>query len=305
MASWSDLWRLWRRRIKAAAPYVRRREYRVVQDKYARLIDTLDGQASPANTAALDIRQPLPASPEGELCLFVTHAAQPALKSHVRHHVEQLLDAGIRVALVCNTDLAPAAVVIDPAFAQRLSGLLVRANRGYDFGAWSHALSLLDVRRLQRLYWINDSMVGPLDPAAFGRLLDRIRTSPADVIGLTESRGPLPHLQSYFLAFNPGALQHPAFVARMGGLLNLPDKGQVVDVYELRLTGQWRAQGLRVEALFPALFDDPLAADDTATRWEALLDAGFPYLKTRVIQHYPEHPRVLQARMNGKFDAPA
>lgn len=293
MATFVDSFRTWRRRLKARMPFVRRREYHVVQRNYAQLIDALDGAASPAAQARLHVAKPLVQPLAGEVCLFVSFAAEPDIKPHVTRHVSHLLDAGIRVVLIFNTDLQPARLAVDPALRERLSGVFVRENIGYDFGAWSQVLALCgDTAGWTRLFLVNDSIVGPLDPRGFERLIARVRGSAADVVGLTEALAPARHLQSYFLVLNPRALNHPALRRLFDRVLNWPSKSQVIDVYESRLTALAEAQGLRCEALFPSLSGDPLSSDDTSLRWDALVRSGFPYLKTRVIDNHPDDPRI-------------
>lgn len=303
MRSLSDIWRRWRRQIKSSAPFVRRREYRIVELKHARLVESISGLAKPANRAGVQVRKLPERLLDGDVCLFVTHAPEVALKSHVVHHITALTNAGVNVILIANTDLKPETLVIEAALAARLSGFLVRENTGFDFGAWAHAWSLLDREAWQRLYLINDSIVGPIDSACFTQMMARIKSSQSDFIGLTESLAPVKHLQSYFLVFNRRALIEPEFDRMMRGVLNFPDKGQVVDVYECRLTQRLCARGLHFEALFPALTTDFHNSDDTLIRWERLLRSGFPYLKTRVVQQFPAHPQVQAVRICGHVDS--
>jgi lipopolysaccharide biosynthesis protein len=110
-------------------------------------------------------------------------------------------------------------------------------------------------------------------------------------------------LQSYFLVFNRNALLSQTFNKRILSIQNLSEKGQVVDVYEVRLTQQLCAQGFCFEAMFPALSSDFNSSDDTSTRWEQLLAAGFPYLKTSVIKELQRNPKILTARAIGQVDA--
>ncbi len=299
----SDIWRRWRRQIKAGAPLVRRRQYRIMEQKYARLIESVSGLAPPANQASIEMRPPPMQRLSGDVCLFVTHAPAAALKTHVVHHVLALLDAGVQVILIANTDLKADRLVIGTDLAARLSGVLVRENTGFDFGAWAHAWSLLDHTAWQRLYLINDSIVGPLDPVSFSQMMARIKNSPSDFIGLTESLAPVRHLQSYFLVFNRSVLVEPVFDRMMRDILNFPDKGQVVDVYECRLTQRLCALGFHFEPLFPALTLDFHNSDDTLIRWNRLLALGFPYLKTRIFQQFPAHLQVQAARVSGHVDS--
>jgi hypothetical protein len=289
----ADRLRTWRRGLKARLPYVRRREHRLLKDRYARLIEALDGAATAATEAALISVRPIAPDLGGEVCLFVTYADAPDLKPHVVEHVDRLVGAGLHVVVVVNTDLDPARMVFDQAWAERLDGLLVRANRGFDFGAWAHVLALAGpIERWNRLFLVNDSIVGPLDPAAFDRLLARIRASSADAIGLTEALFPRRHLQSYFLVLAARALREGTAGAFFARMRNWPEKGQVIDVCETRLTALLEASGLKTEALFPSLSGDPLSSDDTSLRWAELVEAGFPYLKTRVIASHGDDPRI-------------
>ncbi len=305
MPSFTDTLRSWRRRFKAALPYVRRREFRVVQRNFAQLIEALDGAASPAAQAQVHIVLPLQQALNGDVCLFVSFAPEPELKPHVATHVRHLMDAGISVVLVVNTDLNPGSLVVDADLRCRLSGLLVRQNLGYDFGAWAHTLSLCTgTERWSRLFLVNDSVVGPLNAQDFMRLIARVRASTADLIGLTEALAPSRHLQSYFLVFTAAALNHPVVARLFKSVLNWPNKSQVIAVYESRLTGLLEAQGLHCEAMFPSLHGDPLSSDDTSLRWAELVRAGFPYLKTRVIAQCAHDERLKAMLAAAKSGAP-
>ena len=293
MRSFTESFRTWRRRFKAALPYVRRREFRVLEGKYAELIEAVDRFASPAAQAQLHIAKPVQQGLAGDVCLFVSFAEQPELKPHVAKHIRHLLGAGIQVVLIVNTDLPARSLSLDAELLDRLSGALIRQNTGFDFGAWAHAWSLCEgTERWSRLFLVNDSIVGPLSTADFARMIDRVRCSDCDVVGLTEALAPQRHLQSYFLVFNAAALRSSVLKSLFARMLNWPSKSQVIDLYESRLTSLLAMQGLRCEALFPSLSGDPLSSDDTSLRWAELVRAGFPYLKTRVIARHPQDERI-------------
>jgi lipopolysaccharide biosynthesis protein len=290
MPSLKDWFRSWRRALKASMPYVRRREHRVLQGRHADLIDALDGRATPSTSADIHIVKPLRTDLLGDVCLFVSFASQRRLKLHVARHVEHLTSAGVSVLLVVNTDLPPSQIIVDQATQDRLHGLLIRQNLGFDFAAWAHVWSLCEGKEgWTRLYLVNDSIVGPLDSGNFRRMLARIRHSSSDVIGLTESLSPQRHLQSYFLVFN-AAILSSGFLARFfGRVVNWPGKAQVIEVYETRMTALVESGGWRSEAMFPALSNDPFSSDDTSLRWSELVANGFPYLKARVIAGRPSN----------------
>ncbi|ARN20439.1 rhamnan synthesis F family protein [Piscinibacter gummiphilus] len=282
----SNTLRDWRRSLKDRLPYVRRRVHASLERRYALLTDALGMGVPRAADVTLTVARPVRPGDADELCLFLSHQAAPALKPHVVAHVTALLDRGVRVVLVLNTDLPADTLRIDPAFADRLDGLLVRQNLGYDFAGWAHAHAVVSPHlRAQRLYLVNDSIVGPLDGAAFDRLLARVRSSRADVVGLIEAPTPRPHLQSFFLAFNARALAG-GLVPFFREVLCFADKGTVVDVYETHLTQRLRHAGFACEAVFPTA--DPYAG------WEQLVADGFPYVKGRALAEHRRHPAVAR-----------
>lgn len=302
MSSLPDDWRRWRRQIKAGLPYVRRRVFRILQSRYDALADAIHSHVTQPEEVPLQARLPVPAGLRGEVCLFVTHAPQAVLKTHVLHHLEHLLAGGLQVVLVVNTDLPLDSIQVPPSLQSRLAGLYVRTNRGFDFGAWCHVLRQCDRAGWERLYLVNDSVVGPLQRADFDAMMAKIRASGADLQGLTENAEPIPHLQSYFLVFGPRLLHSPLFARFVQGMINFPDKGQVIEIYELRFTRSVRQAGFRAEPVFAAS-EGGRVAGDLQSRWEHLVRAGFPYVKTRVLQDFPADPRVRAVRAQAQVDA--
>ena len=254
-----------------------------------------------ASTAHFEVRIPLLNTSTDELCLFATHASGTELKPHVVDHLEALLEANVAVILIANTDLDPAVLSIPAHLVERLHGCIIRQNVGYDFGAWAHAYSLIDPTLVKRrLYLINDSIVGPLDRAAYTRLLQRIRQSQADLVGLTSHPDPHDHLQSYYLVVNERLLHSELFGSFMLRVVNMPQKECVIDCYELWLTPFLQRHGFEVRAMFPNLASDsPLMRNDTLWHWRALIELGFPFVKSAVLtasNTAEEARRLLPAR---------
>ena len=161
------------------------------------------------------------------------------------------------------------------------SAVLVRENRGYDFGAWASALQQLPaVRSASLVALVNDSMYGPLD--SFGQMLARARALDADVIGATESSEFGRHFQSFLLFFKTRALNSDAFwtfwrKVRAGGRM------VAVYRYELNLLKVFERAGLRCAALFP----NRGRHNPTLTNWRELINDGFPYLKIALLRDNP------------------
>jgi Rhamnan synthesis protein F len=289
MSGWTDALRRARRAAKARLPYVRRREYRLLRARHDALIDALIARPRRAVDARIRCVKPVAAGQGGEICLFVTHATTPALKPHVTHHARCLAESGFAVVLIVNAEREGMEVALGADLLHQLAGAYVRENVGFDFGGWGHGWALGGgFPGATRLLLVNDSIVGPLDRKAFARLLERLRSSADDVVGLTRNYVPHPHVQSFFIAFGPRALAAPVLRAVLDGMHALPTKELVIDAYETALTRQLAATGLSVTALFAPLYHDPRSADDTLIRWRDLLDAGFPFVKASLLRAGPQ-----------------
>jgi lipopolysaccharide biosynthesis protein len=289
-----------RKAVLARTPFVRRsRHLRIMgrMEKYLRRLwreehekngaisSLFFAPMSPAAAVECSLNAPVKGHAVDELALFVTHAADPAIKAHVVHHIDVLLNEGIAVLLVVNTDMEPSALDIPVGLTARLHGCLIRANTGYDFAAWAHAHTLVQADSIRRrLYLINDSIIGPLDHPAYRILLQRIRTSKADLVGLTANPDPHEHLQSFYLVFQERLLHSPIFDAFMRSIVNMPTKQLVIDCYEVWLDPYLERCGFRSEAIFPSISTEQHPdRNDTIHRWMELVDAGFPFIKSQVL----------------------
>lgn len=285
-SAWDTLihrWRAIRRGFKSRLPYVRRREYRILAERREQALDALAKRPPLATEAPIVCLHQRPAASR-ELCVFVSFAPTPSLKAHVAHHLRAFQAQGLDTVLVINSEHAAETFKLDPALVASCRAVFVRANRGFDFAAWAHALQQVGGSHgLDRVVFSNDSIVGPVSDADFAAIIGRVRSSACDIVGLTEAQLPLPHIQSFFLVFQHRAIQDGFLDQLMARIQNLPTKDLVIDVYETRLTRQFTEQGLRCEALFPNLGSDVHSSNDTHFRWRGLLAAGFPYVKVSVI----------------------
>lgn len=218
--------------------------------------------------------------PTDQVCLMVTVLRDGRVLPHAAHQARAWSAEGFKVVLIVVTD-DPNRSFSDPvvAFAD---GILLRANSGYDFGAWSAAIqSLPTLRDVALLVTTNDSVFGPLD--SFKPVLDRVADSEADFLALTENNEHRHHFQSYTLFYKPKALRSRAFWSfwsrvRTGG------RWLVIVRYESRLLKLFKAAGLSAEALFPGM-----AAQDPSTLkgWKALIERGFPFVKVQLLRDNP------------------
>ncbi len=238
--------------------------------------------AQPVDGARIEVRK----RPRGgtEVALLVTHSPGGRLKPHLRHYLQSLQREGVAVTLVVAADQG--FTQDEPWLYDIVDGLYVRANEGWDFACWAHVLRLNRAfYKAEILYWLNDSLLGPVNQPAFHAVLERVRARDGGLVGLTASLERAYHVQSFFLAFKPKALRSAAFQAFVLGIQSLRTKQEVINAYELTLAACLENAGVPASAVF-----EPAGPDNPAIHnWEAMLEAGFPFLKVAAVTHDLEH----------------
>ncbi len=263
--------------------------------------------------------------PEGNVqlgprvAIFIHWDRRGAVHEPVRHYLGALRDAGLSIVFVSN-----AGKLRQDAWAalrELCDVVLLRRNIGYDFGAMREGLEACTLPRpeTEMVLIVNDSVYGPLAP--LDETLARIDFDAADVWGATESWQRRYHLQSFFLAAGRQALQSEAWRRFWPQVRPVKSKYWVIRRYEIGLTRQLLAAGLRCAAIWPyrdVLHDldtgllgagdekDPLLAsrrihalrirlatagrnplNPTADLWRQMLRARFPFIKRELLLRNP------------------
>jgi hypothetical protein len=221
-------------------------------------------------------------TPGSRVCIFVMLARGDQLLPHSIEHARAWHNAGFKVVVVVIVDSLT--TPIDTAPVDFANAVLLRINRGYDFGAWAAAIRLLgkSVSDHALLVTANDSVLGPSNQ--FATMLQRAERLDADVVGLVESMEVTHHFQSFVLFFKPLALQSKIF-HQFWGSIRSGDRSYVIEHYELPLRDRFTAAGLRVEALCPARPDS--TNNPTLSSWQDTLDMGLPYIKIQLLRTNP------------------
>jgi lipopolysaccharide biosynthesis protein len=246
--------------------------------------------AEPADKSynVLDIPYDLLVSPphllhDHEVCVFVTYSPTRMLCQPTLRYIEGLRQSGMKVLVVTATDdlRAPANVNVN-----LLTGLIVRGNHGYDFAAWATALAILpDLWNARILVLANDSVYGPTSQLALNDVLERIRQSTSDVIGLTESHQGAHHIQSYFIALKGHALSSEQVRAFWDNVRSHSTKQVAIDRYELTFLAQCKLGQLTHEILFPLPPALPRHhVNPTLIHWRSLATQGFPFIKAQLLR---------------------
>lgn len=213
------------------------------------------------------------------IALFAEFNSRRVLSHGVRNYVAALQDAGYFVVVLAARN-EPGS--IEGGELGEGTAVIVRPNTGYDFGSWSHGLTLHPaIARARHVVLTNDSILGP-----FGNLtpiLRRAEECGADVWAATANRQIAPHLQSFLLMFNNGVLAEKPLQSFFQGVRPAPTKMDYVRRYEIGLSALLRDEGFSsfVEWLSPHWereFDNRSLKD-----WRRLLADGFPFVKKMLV----------------------
>ncbi|WP_368419408.1 rhamnan synthesis F family protein [Rhodovarius sp.] len=254
-------------------------------------------------------------------CVFVHFDARGVVRPHTRAYLLALREAGFGIIFVTNSGvLAPDS---RQWLGEHCAQILIRRNRGYDFGAYRDGIAAFVEERVtaEMLLLANDSLYGPLAP--LGDIVGRMDFAAADIWALTDSWQHRYHLQSFFVAFGPAALANAGFAAFWQQVRNVRSKWATVHYYELWMTHHMLSAGLQCAAVWDyfALLDtmqeihdapEPagiipiedkvrrlaaeralwcwrrrLALNPTSDLWLALLQHGFPFLKRELLRFNP------------------
>ena len=230
-----------------------------------------------------------PSLVDRDVCLFVTYSPDGHLWNHVLHYLNSLVAEQFSVVLVIATDGIKQVL---PPELEAVDGILVRTAHGRDFAAWAAGLAIFpDLWHARTLILANDSVYGPIDGNAFKSVVQRVRSSEASVVALTDSYYNRHHLQSYFIALKKSGLTTPALRQFWAGVRstdvrNSDDKwDMVISKYELPLLGYLCAHDVPYEVLFPTVRSgEEGTADPTMAGWRHSVSRGFPFLKVKLLR---------------------
>jgi GT2 family glycosyltransferase len=162
--------------------------------------------------------------------------------------------------------------------------ILIRCNEGYDFGSWKAALHWIkeDLNNIDQLVLTNDSFWGPITP--LDNLFERLSSTDADVIGLTDDQMYTPHLQSAFLAFQRQVIQSDAFQSFWDQLEAWPRKRDLIKRYEVGLPVRLEKAGFKTHSLYTQHANGNILH----TAWRELIEIEeFPFLKVSLLRDNP------------------
>lgn len=213
-----------------------------------------------------------------ESVILVTHVPSGRIKPHVLPYMKLLKEAGLSLLLVPVVDRP---LELSEEELATADGIVVRDNGGYDFAAWTDALKIYPELFGSRLLIVtNDSVVPTADNKVFNTMLDLVRQSPADVIGLTESHEYGWHIQTYFLGLKPKALSSWVFHHFVRDIKRIDDKDEVIHACEIPFANKMQAGGLSIDVIYKSNYP----ANPTFFDWRGLIESGFPFIKLLMLR---------------------
>ncbi len=223
-----------------------------------------------------------------DVCLFAHFDKDDRLDDYVLRYLAKLKELNFAIVLISASRLTAAEI----ARARGLcDDIILRGNAGgLDFASWSAGFVKHGDAISGRLLLANDSVYGPV--GNLGNALDRLTRVAADFYGMVESVEIAPHLQSWFVLFEPQVVRSAAFRSIMAQPFTTMTRPGIIKSGEVGLSRQLTAAGFRYEALYrsggTAALPPRHDANPMLLYWrEVLFDAGVPFLKITLLRDNP------------------
>ena len=222
-----------------------------------------------------------------DVCLFAHFDKDNRLDDYVLRYLCEIRELGFATILISTSRLTAADIAPARAFC---SDVILRNNAGLDFASWSAGFAKHAADINGRLLLANDSVYGPI--GSLKNTLERLTHTAADFYGMVESIENAPHLQSWFLFFEPWVVRDPIFASTLEQPFSSMTKGQIIENGEVGFSRRLTKAGYRYEALYMVSRGSPMARNFPMNpmhlRWrELLFEAGVPFVKIELLRDNP------------------
>lgn len=219
-----------------------------------------------------------------DVCLFAHFDKDDKVDDYVLWYLAKLKELNYSIVFISAARLSPAHV--ERLYAN-CHDVILRENVGLDFGSWAAGFRKYGAAIEGRLLLANDSVYGPI--GSLRDALDRLTHMPADFYGMVESIQIVPHLQSWFLLFEPWIVRHETFKQILAQPFHGAAKKQIIEQGEIALSRRLTDAGFHHEALYksdrPGLNTPRHAMHPMLLFWrEILFDHGIPFLKIELLR---------------------
>jgi lipopolysaccharide biosynthesis protein len=221
-----------------------------------------------------------------DVCLFAHFDQDDKLDDYVLWYLRKINELNFSIVFTSTARLGEPDV---ERLRSYCCDVILRENTGLDFGSWSAGFAKHGSAIDGRLLLANDSVYGPIGSLA--GTVNRLTGKPADFYGLVESVEIAPHLQSWFLLFEPWVVKSAEFKAILAQPFSAMTKREIIRFGEVDLSRRLTRAGFRYEALhrydgtgIPRRHE---ANHMLVFSRELLLAQGVPFLKVELLRDNP------------------
>ena len=242
---------------------------------------TQDTSTNPAAANAVD------PGALADVCLFAHFDPGDIVDEWVFYYLAHLRDLSFAIVFISTSPISDD----DLARLRTLCrDVIVRANRGLDFASWAAGFQKHETSISGRLLLANSSVYGPVRDLASP--LRALTSSPADFYGFVESIDKSPHLQSWFLLFEPHVARGALLKAFFGQPFAQMTKTEIILNGEVALSKKLTAAGLRYQALYrpsrAGWAERLFGSNPMHLLWREMITIeGVPFLKVALLRDNP------------------
>lgn len=222
----------------------------------------------------------------GFAAIFVHYDYNAVISDECKHYIKKLSDY-CDIYFVSSSENLSSKHNEHKKITPYCKQLLIRENRGYDFGCWSHVIrdNYEELSNYKGVLLCNDSNYGPMTD--FSDTFERIERefSNADFFGITSSITPSWHLQSFFILYKQNVFQSSYFKQHWFNVREFKSKFEIIINYEVNWSGHLRRCGYEGLSLYGNNL--PRANNLTHTHWEDLLKENYPFIKKELLRDNP------------------
>lgn len=226
-------------------------------------------------------------------CLFAHWSSSADVKSYVYTYLDGIKEIATDIFFISNSSISECS---KNKLQESGVKVVIRDNKGYDFGAWKDQILNMDLKKIDRLILCNNSCYGPFYS------LKEIFSSPivnSDFWSITKHKknfGLAEHLQSYFLVFEKPLLTSPIFKKYWENIPYFKSWNDAVHKGEINLTSFFSSEGFTYNSFIREDILSNRVGNPTIFFPLELLKMGAPFIKRKV---FSEDYRSIISVTNG------
>ena len=170
--------------------------------------------------------------------------------------------------------------------SQFCTKVIVKENKGYDFGSWSIGLSFVfkELDRYEDLILCNDSVYAPLFD--FGSMFNQMKKF--QCWSVTDNYEFEHHMQSYFMCFKPDIFKREFFKKFWSNISAHKHKETIIQRYEVGLSRLLKENNFSVASYCKSAMFSDKPINVTHQFWkELIVQAKCPVIKVELLRNNP------------------